>query len=315
MIKEVDEQYWSNNVSSSKKSLFFEVDFLEGVAESFSYNLHYFVFENKNKVLMAAALYSDGNNIVTCLPYTYSSIYFGDGLSDRKYLLITNDFIRFLKLKWQKISLRLPVEIKDIRPFIWGGFKISNRYTYLKETETSFPKKVVKNAEKATTDGMTLKVINAEDIDLKTCIKSFAKQGFDKRIVQSNLEMLASLTEQNQLLAFRADTNEGCVCTSLMLVDAMQKKAYALLISESLNEFAHVYINYERCKWCIKNGISQIDFCGANEPGIANFKSSFNGVLTSYSIVHYNPKYAFFNKRIQSLREIAKLIISRKFVF
>ncbi len=311
MIKQITQAVWDIEVSQKLKSSFFDSSFLTAVADSFGYKPHYFVYQENNTVLMAAALYSCHKNIVTALPYTYSSVWFEQNISDRKFLLIADDFIKHLKTGWKKISLRLPVEITDVRPFIWGGFKISNRYTYLKYTNSDFPKKIIKTAELATIEGMTLSVIKAEKIDIIDAIKSLKEQIFNKKAVESNFKALTEFANKGYLLAFRAYFNGSCVCTSLMYVDQKKEKSYALLIGDSDHKFAHVFINYERSRWCAKNNISIIDFCGANEPGIASFKSVFNGTLKQYYIASYNPNNHFLRQRDMILKKFIKKMLGR----
>lgn len=292
MIIEVDETHWKQIINANECSIFFNSQFLNAIANNFNYKLHYLVFHENGKYLLSGAFYSYNRNIITPLAFTYASIQIED-ISDRKYIEVINSLCVYLKKEFRKISLRLPLDITDLRPFIWEGFRITNRYTYVKSVDDFFYKSIEKNKLKvklkAENAGFSFKVEIATEDDIDRVLGSLKKLFIRRKTIKSHKDFLLNLGNTGVLIAFNAYLNAVLNCTSLVLIDKNLKKSYALLIQESDNKLVHTFLYVKRLEWLQQNDFEKIDFCGANSKGLANFKSFFNPVLKPYYLVNYNP--------------------------
>lgn len=288
MVKEVDTAEWQEAVKNTH-SVFFNPDFLNTIASSFKYKLHYIIYTEKGRVQAAFALFSKGKNIVTPIAFTYASIYWNKELSDRKYIAVFKSIIEYLKKKWVKISLRLSSEFTDLRPFTWNGFEIENRYTYIKDPDSGLHKSIRKNFEKAEISGCRFDVHAPDAQSIEKNLDFFKKQGITEETAVSYKKLFQSLSDRGDMLSFNVYEADKLICSNIFLIDKERQKVFTLLLYKTENKLAHTFLYKKRIEWCKANNVIEMDLCGANEEGIAEFKSYFNPRLEPYYLVHYNP--------------------------
>ena len=182
MVNLVSEAAWNDAFAGKFHSIYFDPKYLNLVSRSFGYKLTYYIASKGGKLLFATALFSKNKRIIAPYSYTYNSIFFCAELSDIKYLEIMESLLQTLKANYSKISLRLPPEISDLRPFIWEGFSITNRYTYYRNPSDTLSAKMLKKINQRSKN-LRIEVENANDRDITLNVQEAAKYGLPTKLV------------------------------------------------------------------------------------------------------------------------------------
>ncbi|WP_207532163.1 hypothetical protein [Desertivirga arenae] len=313
MVSEVGKEVWNNGKSSLTDSVFFEPDFLQVIAESFHYKVHYLLAAEDGNILAAAAIFTKGVEIVIPLTFTYSSILIDSKISERRYLEVFQNLLKYMQGRWRRIQLRIGGgEIRDMRPFLWTGFEVKPKFTYIKDvTETEVHKSVESNFKKVSQGGVSFKVEKPGLLSIERNLAFLTKQGLSKKEVKPYFKFFDKLAEAGFLVSFNAYKNEELVCSNLVLLDGL-RKAYTLLIHKGDIKDIHTYIYIQGLKWMSTQRVKLVDYCGANLESIANFKSYFNPVLQPYFLVVYDERKHNMKLSFEKLKAVLKQVIGRK---
>ena len=311
MVNKIDKGEWLAIIAGHEQlnSLFFNPDFLSTVKEAFSYQLHYFVAVQKQIPLFAAAIFSKGTDVVVPLAFTYSSIYVEKTISDRKRVDVLKSFIELLKKDFKKISFRLNSELQDLRPFIWQGFKLDLRYTYIKEVRLDVHQSILRNTERAKNENFFFRVSEVNEEVIKVNLDDFIKYGLKKATYQNYHKLFEQLSLMGNLKSFNVYKGEELICANIVLLDKSNQTLYTLLINKTHYKNATAYLYKETIDWCAAYDYQFIDYCGANEERIADFKSYFNPHLSSYYLVSYTPYKNMLNNISGEFKHIVKRIV------
>ncbi len=311
MVNKVNKEEWLAVLSSHKQlnSLFFNPDFLSVVKDAFDYQVHYFVVVQKQVPLFAAAIFSKGKDVVVPLAFTYSSIYIDKTISDRKRIDLLKSFIDLLKKDFRKISFRFNADLEDLRPFTWLGFKLDLRYTYIKQIGEGVHQSVLRNVERAKSDGYYFKAVSVDDESIKRNLDDFSHYGLSKKAYGQYHKLFDELFGMGCLKSFNVYLGEQLVCSNIVLLDEKTHQLYTLLINKTDHKNATSYLYKEAIDWCKDHGYRFIDYCGANEERIADFKSYFNPHLSPYYLVSFVPYENQTNLIKQKFKAIVKRVI------
>jgi hypothetical protein len=206
------------------------------------------------------------------------------------YFDVNNSLIAILKKKFRSINLKLGINIIDIRPFIWSGFKIQTKYTHLKNNLLLAHKSVIKNLSKISDQKYYFEVEQPCESSIKLNIDFLQKLGSSKFHCIKYEMLIKKWAENGYLKAFNIYKNQELLCSNLVLIDEATKRAYTILLNnvDYTEKYAHTFLYQSITDWCFKKGIFEIDFCGANIPGISIFKSYFNTELKIYYKISYH---------------------------
>ncbi|WP_198342254.1 hypothetical protein [Pedobacter psychrophilus] len=304
---------WEKEIASLKLPIYYDCNFIESVSKVFNTEIQYFLFMKKNKALALGAFHVKNNKIITPESFTFTALWFSSQLSDVSYLEISDSLINIFKKKYRGATLRLETRINDIRPFIWADFKIENKYTYIKKDDLAPHYSVIKNLSKLENDHYIFKV---EEIDEKSThinLTFLKKTIFSNKLVDSYKLLLIEWDKIGALKAFSIYKQAELICSNIVLIDKNQFKVYTILLNSVTIEekYAHTYLYSSIINWCKENGISEIDFCGANLPSVSKFKSYFNSELKTYFIVKYHPLRSNIYNTKESIVKLIKKIITR----
>ncbi|TZF83637.1 hypothetical protein FW774_09170 [Pedobacter sp. BS3] len=289
MLTEVDEAGWKTALNLEQHSIFFQPDYLNAVAEAFRVSVKYYIYTKKGKVLAALAVFKKGRNIVMPEQFTYTPFWVEEGLSEVKCNDILKEIITHLKRQYRKIALKLDVDIKDIRPFLWQGFVADIRYTYIKKTDEPVHPSIYKNLNKAT--HYTLETHFPDDKSIDINVAFLSELFFFKIKAVSFIKLMQLLTIKGYLQAFNVFYEEKHICSSLVLLDKKKNKSYTLLSNKINREhaYAHTLLYQGRIDWMCNNDFTYMDLCGADMEGISRFKAFFNPKLENHFYVSYSP--------------------------
>ncbi len=303
MIVETDEGGWKSALFLSEMPIFFQPEYLNSIQAAFGIPLKYYLVQNDEITQAALAVFVKNGKIILPEHFTYTPLWLAEHLSERKKIALIKEVISHLKSIYSKIVFKLSPDIIDIRAFIWEGFEIENRYTYIKDGATAPHKSITRNLNLADLKNFACHATEASIISIKKNIEILESLNFSKMQIYQIKTFLNKLSQTGLLFAVTLYESENCIASNLVLLDKIEKKGYLLFASpvSRSKKFAHTFLYQETINWLLVNNYAELDFCGANFEGIANFKSFFNPKLKPYYIVRYS---ALRNK----LRPLFKLL-------
>jgi hypothetical protein len=300
----IDEKSWEIEKTNFGLSLFFCPKYLKAVAEVYQLDLNYYCFRKKNKILAMVSFFSKGKKIIMPENFSYSPIFIIESLSEAIYFEINDSLIELLKKSFKRIFFKFDTSFSDVRPYIWKDFEIKIKYTHLKNNNLSSHKSVVKNISKIINEEYYFEVEQPNPNLIKLNLDFLRKLGISKFHCFNYHNLLEKWTEIGYLKAFNISKNQQILCSNLVLVDLNQRKAFTILLNNVNNgdKYAHTLLYQSIINWCFKEGITEVDFCGANISNISIFKSSFNTELKTYFTVSYSRNYDFCLKIANKFR-------------
>lgn len=309
MLKEIKTDEWAKIVNNGSFPVFFNPDYLNAISTAFELKISYYNFIEKDTLLFLASVFFENNKVIVPDNFTYNPYYLNPTISERNQIAIQKQFIELLKSKYRSITIKFNIDILDIRPYKWAGFKIDVRYTYIKNTNEPAHHSIIRNIKTVSKKDIevlvnkpTINAINL-NVDFLTTLSYTPKQ--KKRY----FNFLVSISSKSLISNFEVYGNRKQVCSSLVLIDKLQFKGFILVLNPVSNEFkyAHTLLYQTIINWLKDNNYTYVDFCGANYGSIANFKSFFNPELKSYYVVNYKKKrFGFLNKIKVFVKQIIK---------
>lgn len=289
MLIQTDGTTWKETLANKDLPVFFEVDYLKAIRDSFNVTVDYFFYQEADEVVFASAVFVKRGRVIIPENFTYNPFWFKPGLNERRQLKIQKLFIEHLKSKYRNIALKFNMNVMDVRAFKWQGFDAEVRYTYLKDTGKPSHPDIEKNIKKADKSVLIIAGKMSEEI-IDMNLGFLRRLGYNNQKRRAYKYLLLELEKLCYLKSFAVIKEDVLLAASIVLLDKKQKKAYTLISSPIVREikYAHTLLYQERIDWLFKNGFKTVDFCGANMDSISNFKSFFNPELCPYYIVRYS---------------------------
>lgn len=208
---------------------------------------------------------------------------------------IVDSIIRKLEEDYDEISFHNHITFDDIRQFSWSGYSISVRYTYILDSSTrdvlwdnldTDQRREIKSASK---HGISVEIGEAEydiyDFD-RIHQLTFARRERKCPIPTDYLVRLyRGLKGANRCrMYFACNSSSKLVSADIFAWDT--KRAYGLMsASDPLlirnNRNAAAMVHWTAFE-SLSETFSEIDFVGANTPGVTDFKRRFGGELRHY---------------------------------
>ena len=188
-------------------------------------------------------------------------------------------------------SFVFPPEFKDIRPFLWHGFKSHVKYTYyvdfpfsLEQASTEIRNKI-KKAEKAGYYSARSNNMN----DVYQCLQGTeSRQGFSHHMNLEDLKLAQSILGEHALRAYICYSKEGEPVSASVVVALNKERAFGWIASsktEHLNQGVAQQSQYFAIQDLAQCGFEGLDFAGANLPSVAKAKSHWGTTVTPYYLV------------------------------
>jgi hypothetical protein len=283
---------------------FANISFLKLCADFFHLKLRYLVID-KNSEIMAVYPYfykkKYGMKIVV-KPFIqyYQPIHFF--FQKRKRINenvkiefeILSEIAFYLKKNFFFIETNLSPEIQDIRPFFYQRYKTLPLYTLqidlknnLLENYHSSVRKSIKKAEKKSIrfeENLNFNIfVHLHNLTFKRQKKKFPLD--NERL----LELLKKLADENLIRQFNAKYNNEIVASRIVVYDFKKKVVYDFLAAsnpELISLGINSYLIFKMIKY-LKSEFDIFDFCGANIPKIAEFKSHFDSRLKTFFKINW----------------------------
>ena len=314
MLKQVSKTVYHKVVP---RSLFNDDNYLSVTSKIIRCDIRYYVcYDEENPVVAFVLFVSNKRIILPHFQFLYTDVWLKYSL-DKKY---SRDYLfeslKSLKTEYSSIKMMLPPDFKDVRPFLWNGFSISNRYTYQKKTNlyNVYKTDARTNYNKALKIDLVFKVVNFVDFHWYDMSEHLIDIGYSNKDVKAFEKWFQHLNSTNLLLCIEIDEvleNVGC---AIILIDKLQNKAYLLLVQTKkgiITKEVNAFLYVETTKYLNTLGIEILDFMGANLKSIADFKQRFMPELTPYFLVEFKRKWFDFS----NCKRFIKAILVKYFRF
>ncbi|MFO7940126.1 MAG: GNAT family N-acetyltransferase [Bacteroidales bacterium] len=223
--------------------------------------------------------------------------------------------IQELNNNFHHISLVLPPDIKDIRVFTWNKFKAKPLYTYFTKTlsknevnnwSPSIRRQIKKSAkqpikyEKGINNKLISHFYELQELSFKRQKHTF------KFSLDSFQCFIKEISKTNKIEIYIAYYEEKAASAQVIVYH--QNQAYYWLAGAN-PKYLNTGINQGLMKEVFDNfghkNITHFDFIGANTPGIAEYKASYNYTLIPY--FHITKNIGFFAKSLFFLKKIMNI--------
>jgi len=218
--------------------------------------------------------------------------------------------LKEIKKKHNQISLRLPICIKDIRPFIWEDFSYILKYTYLKKIKDREFHPNIKRILKKQNFQYSFKIENKIEIVKNFLINDLNQYNFSNS--KELLNYLQNLSDLNLIIITSAYRGEILKACNLIFLNSGKKEAYFFLISKvGKDDYKQQLptLMYEFSFQKLEEiGIEYADLFGANIENVSNFKSKLFPELKEFYEVEYSKIRTDFVRFLAVIKSIVKRI-------
>ncbi|WP_207423707.1 hypothetical protein [Desertivirga brevis] len=310
MWKQVTSVEWAQKTLDLPFSIFFNPEFLGTLAQTYSATVIYYLYEEHSQLKSATAFFSKSNEIITPAEFYYHPFWVAKPMTEFIYIEILTSIICSLKATYRRITLKLDPSITDIRPFIWNGFKIENKFTYVNLNNHPSGKSVLKDSLRLETREYLFKVEGYDKRSWELNCSFHQSLAFSAQLLRGYEKLFNLWSEHNFLQSCNLYKGNKLIAAALVLIDNKSGKVYRVMLNRVDNEkYAHTYLNYYFLKWCNEHKYSYVDFCGANIRNISLFKSRFGTTLIPYHKVYYDPYYNTIERLAAKLASVIRRIV------
>lgn len=212
--------------------------------------------------------------------------------SQKKIIKLVSDY---LSREYNYAALQLEPSIKDVRPFLWLGWKLSVNYTYeialsdINNLWKGMDKDAKYEINKAKNSGIIIEESKEIDKFLILYEKTFLRQNSKAPIKKGFIKDMFG-TLKNKCRLYSAITKENETVSGALVVWDEKKAYYLMAASEPNLKHGANYLLLWRIIEDMSGKFNSIDLVGANIPNIIKFKREFATELVHYFVVEkYSP--------------------------
>lgn len=286
--------------------------FLNSLADTYNLKILHVAIKQKEDLCILTSFLIKDKRILSPNHYYYQFFWQNPDKSQWHHTEVLYFLLDELKKSYKTINIRLPITIKDIRPFKWQGFTIEIRYTLVKYLNDG---KLHKNLSRILKND-----INANGYKFET--NTFWKESlafhnkelknfkFAKTYIQQVIRWFSALQQANLAYTFNVFYKDEFVSSIIAIVDEKDKKAYFPLIgtvkehsSKGISSFLYQYALNQLKDF----GVEKVDLYGADMREIATFKQKFEPELQNF----YVAKYSAYDNKLQNLTMYLKTFVKK----
>lgn len=274
-------------------SVFGRSDFLIKTAAVYGFDIDVKVILFNDDPVLALPLFVDNKRVVSPNHYFYQFVWQKETTKESWNQLESWCFLlKILKEKYKYITLRLPTNIKDVRPFIWNDFNINVKYTYEKDiTQLIYNRNLQKILKKPNEKYFFKKNYNWQ-YNWNFHYKDLLKFNASESQTQIHLLYFKGLKQNGQLEIYNAYNGNDFITSIVTILDHKLKFAYFALMGSVDDEHYRnglptLLYNYA-LNQLKESDFCKIDFLGANMEKISKYKSKFLPNLETYYEVSYS---------------------------
>lgn len=298
----LDNNEWNNiRANLSESSVFGNTEFLSAFSDSYKIRYELSCIFYKDDPIILLAYFVKGNNIVIPHHYYFQYLWLKNQDSEESWILLEgfSFLIKQLQKKYVNIDFRLPIDIKDVRPFIWNDFSVIIKYTYVKSLLNLGYHHNIKRILKKQNLNYSFKKNEDWPLVWEHHNKDFEAFGIRLRLRKKYLNYFEKMLRLGIIDTYNAYNNGVFISSIITITDKPGKKAYFPLIGTVDGHYKDglaVKLYDYTLSELKSSGIDEVDLYGANMKSIARFKSKFNPELVQFYEVRYRKRCLSFKK-------------------
>lgn len=317
MLKGFTQEDWVKEVRKIRP-LFFneEPKVIEIICNVYKYEAKYLIYFVKKKPIFTFIAYTTGAKIVRPIHFFYSAFWFNTKFSEAAYINNLTVFISELKGCYNSISISLPIDIKDVRPFIWSDFSIKNRFTYIKSVNDLRYEKDARQNVSSDKQHFCFKSEELSGDILKLNLQLFYNlKVYPQHKISQIKDLFVGMANKGFLRCYSAYDNGQLIASHILFFDIVDKKVYAVVRNKvalqfNINEL-HSKLYHNLFLHLREEGYQAIDLLGGNILNVSLFKSRFRPELATHFVVSYSKNAATLKKIKQQSVLFLKSIVSK----
>lgn len=181
-----------------------------------------------------------------------------------------------------------PPDIRDIRPFLWKGFKADVKYTYqirlphsLEQASPGIRNRIKKAVQEGYRCGLTHNMAEVHACLLET----ETRKGFSHRLSLEDLQLAQRLLGDDGLRCYVCYSPSGEPVTASVILILDGRRALFWMAGSKTEHLSHGVVQLSQHAVfddLAAVGLQDIDLVGANLQSVARSKSGWGGELVSY---------------------------------
>jgi hypothetical protein len=310
-LRSVSRDEWDLAISKAR-TLFFneQIALVEAVSDIYACSPKYFLYEYKGSLVASLIAYTKGEKLISPIHFYYSSFWVTP-LTDIKYMEYISEFVEQLTNEFTDITLRLPPQITDVRPFLWNGFTVQNNYTYIKRLDEllTYSSSTQRNLNNFDQTSFSFKVSTLDDTSINLNIKIFKSLNLLPAKIDRLKNLLFEMSRLGVLRCFNAFKDNEMLASMHVFLDERSHQAYLILLNQTSNakkSNVHTKLHQFMFEYLQNAGYHQVDLMGGDLKGISAYKTSLNTELKPHFTVTYSKKSRLLSqlksKAIQRLK-------------
>jgi hypothetical protein len=233
------------------------------------------------------------------------------------------EIANMLKTHCDTINIHLSAyEVDDVMPFVWAGFSVSLRYTYILKLDNmdevwkNADDRLRNNVKKSRKDGLWIDTECDFNETIILAKKTFQRQGMElgASFIENAIKYEKVMCCLSQCKSFVAKTNEGIPIAALFMVWD-KKRSYAIVSGhdfENAHRGALKFAQWASVEYT-RNvlGLYEYDFEGTTLIHTERYIREFGGKLIPYYTIRWtHPKLKPFLTAKQFVRDIRRVFQS-----
>lgn len=185
-------------------------------------------------------------------------------------------------------TLNLPPSVQDVRPWLWAGYRVGLRYSYLVDFpfDRALTSKAIRSRIRSA-ERKGYRVERTTDFDqVYECLRSTeVRQGYRLGVNRADIELAHRLLGDKHLLAFAAFAPNGEMASVTINIHVRGSHSIGWVggsRAEYMKDGAADLLELDSWDQMERLGATGIDLCGANLPTIAAYKASLGARLVPY---------------------------------
>lgn len=315
MFRVLQREEWQESVTKNRGlAINEESAFIDILCNLTSLKPVYFIYHKNGKTIISFVAFVKGKTIQHPFHFFYSAFWVKSDLSDTQYCQCVTEFISELIKLYDHVEIKLPIDILDLRPFLWNDFSVSNYYTYLKNlNKLDYHSVTGKNIRKVKQLGYTCirEKMNEESLAINLELFSDLRV-YGKRKIASIGKLMTEMSDHGYLESFNCYKDNELVASNLILLDEKYKIAYTVLLnktSRTNKDDVHSLLHDFFFTQLRNDGYFHVDLLGGDMKNIAPFKSRFNANLRPHFFVRYHKKKALMNNGLDRMKTLARIML------
>nr|WP_294895796.1 hypothetical protein [uncultured Pedobacter sp.] len=295
-------------------NIFGRSDFLINIAAIYGFTIDIRVILFNGSPVLALPLFVNKKKVVVPNHYFYQYVWEKEAFKESWSQIEAWIFLlKALKASYNEIKLRLPINIRDVRPFIWCDFDINVRHTYEKHLTDLVFKRNLQRILLKQLDDFSFKKNCDWQSSWDFHYRDLEKLGIRKSLINSYISYLEALKHINKLELFNAYHHDVFVTSIIVIVDYKSKYAYFVLMGSVDKAFYKAGLPTLLYNYALnqlkENNFLKVDFLGANMLNISKYKSKFSPNLEQYHEVFYSVSVDRRRKVFFKLKSLLKKVL------